>query len=72
MKQRKYIETDLIEKEDNFDSEWMDLKTAAKYLNVSYKTLMSFRVMGLEIAEIGRIRRVSKTALDTFMKEHSF
>lgn len=56
----------------NSDMEWMDLKTAAKYLNVSYKTLMSFRVIGLEVAEIGRLRRVSKTALDEFMKQHSF
>lgn len=52
--------------------EWMDLKTAAKYLNVSYKTLISYRAMGLEVAEIGRLRRVSKTALDNFMKQHSF
>ncbi|MEK4131281.1 helix-turn-helix domain-containing protein [Solibacillus sp. FSL W8-0474] len=54
------------------DTEWMDLKTAAGYLNISYKTLMSFRAMGLEITEIGRIRRVSKSALDEFMKQHSF
>lgn len=53
-------------------TEWMDLKTAAKYLNVNYKTLMRFRAMGLEIAEIGRIRRVSKSALDKFMRENSF
>lgn len=53
-------------------AEWMDLKTAAKYLNVNYKTLISFRAMGLEVAEIGRIRRVSKSALDEFMKQHSF
>lgn len=53
-------------------AEWMDLKTAAKYVGVSYKTLLSFRVMGLEIAEIGRIRRVSKTALEEFMKKNSF
>lgn len=54
------------------ETEWMDLKTAAKYLNVSYKTLMTFRSMGLEIAEIGRLRRVSKSALNEFMKQHSF
>ncbi len=52
--------------------EWMDLKTAAKYLNVNYKTLISFRAMGLEVAEIGRLRRVSKSALNEFMKQHSF
>ena len=56
----------------NTNAEWFDLKTAAAYLNVSYKTLLSFRAMGLEVAEIGRIRRVSKTALDNFMKQNSF
>lgn len=56
---------------NNFKGEWMDLKTAAAYLNVSYKTLRSFQTMGLEIVEIGRIRRVSKTALDDFMLKHS-
>ncbi|MDI7743090.1 DNA-binding protein [Lysinibacillus fusiformis] len=56
---------------NNFKGEWMDLKTAAAYLNVSYKTLRTFQIMGLEIVEIGRIRRVSKTALDTFMYKHS-
>lgn len=56
----------------NMETEWMDLKTAAKYLNVNYKTLMTFRAMGLEVAEIGRLRRVSKSALNEFMKQHSF
>ncbi|KGR83665.1 hypothetical protein CD31_15765 [Lysinibacillus boronitolerans JCM 21713 = 10a = NBRC 103108] len=57
---------------NNFIGEWMDLKTAAAYLNVSYKTLRTFQTMGLEISEIGRIRRVSKTALDNFMNKHAF
>lgn len=56
---------------NKFIGEWMDLKTAAAYLNVSYKTLRTFQTMGLEIVEIGRIRRVSKTALDDFMYKHS-
>lgn len=60
-------------KQEKFEhAEWMDLKTAAKYIRVPYKTLLSFRVMGLEITEIGRIRRVSKTALDEFMKKIAF
>ncbi|MFJ7738256.1 helix-turn-helix domain-containing protein [Lysinibacillus sp. NPDC097287] len=54
------------------NEKWMNLKTAAEYLNVSQKTLMTFRAMGLEVAEIGRIRRVSKSALDEFMKQNSF
>lgn len=56
---------------NNFRGEWMDLKTAAAYLNVSYKTLRTFQTMGLKIAEFDRIRRVSKTALDDFMNKHS-
>lgn len=55
---------------NNFKGEWMDLKTAAAYLNVSYKSIRTFQTMGLEIVEIGRIRRVSKTALDDFMHKH--
>ena len=56
---------------NNLKGEWMDLTTAAIYLNVSYKSIKKFQSMGLEIVEIGRIRRVSKTALDEFMYKHS-
>ncbi|WP_185903489.1 helix-turn-helix domain-containing protein [Lysinibacillus sphaericus] len=59
--------------QSNIDNDvWMNLQAAAKYLNVSYKTLLTFRSMGLEVAEIGRLRRVSKSSLDEFMKQHSF
>lgn len=68
--QRKKTQMETIEL-NNYISEWMDLKTAAAYLNVSYKSLRAFQTMGLEIVEIGRIRRVSKTALDDFMHKHS-
>ncbi|KMN41262.1 helix-turn-helix domain-containing protein [Lysinibacillus sp. LK3] len=61
-----------MQRRDLENEEWMNLKTAAEYLNVSYKTLMTFRAKGLEVAEIGRIRRVSKSALDEFMKQNSF
>jgi len=57
---------------NNYINEWVDLKSAAAYLGVSYKTLKTFQAMGLEIVEIGRIRRVSKTALDDFMNKNSF
>ncbi|WP_186439580.1 hypothetical protein [Kurthia sp. Dielmo] len=46
MKEHMEITEQLID----YPSEWMDLKTAAKYVGVSYKTLLSFRVMGLEVA----------------------
>ena len=54
------------------DSEWMSLKEAAKYANVSYNTLMKFRVMGLKISEIDGVKRVSKKEVDRFLEEHSF
>ena len=68
--QVKNIQKEIVES-DNSINEWMDLKTAAAYLNVSYKTLRTFQTMGLEIVEIGRIRRVSKSALNDFMNKHT-
>lgn len=59
-------------KESFGDSEWMSLKEAAKYANVSYNTLMKFRVMGLKIPEIDGVKRVSKKEVDRFLEEHSF
>ena len=52
-------------------NEWMDLATAAKYVGVSQNTFYNFRVRGLKVAEIGNVKRVSKTELDKFMKKHS-
>ncbi|WP_318247681.1 helix-turn-helix domain-containing protein [Solibacillus merdavium] len=52
-------------------NEWMDLKTAAKYLGVSPNTFYNFRVRGLKVVEIDNVKRVSKTELDRFMKKHS-
>jgi len=58
---------------DSFvDSEWMSLKEAAKYANVSYNTLMKFRLLGLKISEIDGVKRVSKKEIDRFLEEHSF
>lgn len=51
--------------------EWMNLKTAAKYLGVSENTLYKFRVRGLKILEIDNVKRVSKTDLDRFIKKNS-
>lgn len=53
-------------------SEWMSLKEAAKYANVSYNTLMKFRLMGLKISEIDGVKRISKKEIDRFLEEHSF
>lgn len=54
------------------DSEWMSLKEAAIYANVSYNTLMKFRVMGLKVSEIDGVKRVSKKEIDRFLEQHSF
>lgn len=52
-------------------SEWMNLKTAAKYLGVSETTFYKFRVSGLKILEVNNVKRVSKTELDRFIKKNS-
>lgn len=59
-------------KESFVDSEWMSLKDAGKYLNVSPNTFKKYRLQGLKIAEIDGVKRVSKKELDRFMKENSF
>lgn len=53
-------------------SEWMDLKTGAKYANVSYTTFIKFRKMGLQVCEIEGVKRVSKTEIDRFLKGNSY
>ncbi|MDC2844544.1 helix-turn-helix domain-containing protein [Limosilactobacillus mucosae] len=52
-------------------TEYMTLKTAMKYLEISnYSTLREYIKQGLPVIKIGRSKRISKTALDEFMKEH--
>lgn len=53
-------------------SEWLDLKSAAKYANVSYNTFIKFRIRGLKVVEIDGVKRVSKSEIDRFYNEHSF
>lgn len=52
-------------------AEWMDLKTAAKYVGVSQGTFYNFRLHGLKVTEIDNVKRVNKSELDRFMKKHS-
>ena len=52
-------------------NEWMDLKTAAKYIGVSPNTFNNLRVRGLKVVEIENVKRVSKTELEKFMKKHA-
>ncbi|MFA1739366.1 hypothetical protein [Lysinibacillus fusiformis] len=59
-------------KETFIDSEWMSLKEAATYLNVSPNTLKKFRVMGLKISEIDGVKRVSKIRNQPFPRTTYF
>lgn len=52
--------------------EWMSLKEAAAYADVSINTFNNFRVKGLKVCEIGGVKRVSKTEIDNFLNENSF
>lgn len=52
--------------------EWLSLKEAATYAGVSYNTFIKFREMGLRIAEVQGVKRVSLKEIDTFFENHSF
>lgn len=54
------------------NKEWMTLKEGANYAGISYNTLNKFRLMGLKVAEIDGIKRISKTEIDKFLIENSF
>ncbi|WP_199171284.1 helix-turn-helix domain-containing protein [Sporosarcina sp. P18a] len=61
-----------FEKKLSANKEWMTLKEGAAYAGVSYNTLMKFRLMGLKVAEIDGVKRISKTEIDNFLIENSF
>lgn len=52
--------------------EWMSIQEACKYANVSNVTFQKFRVLGLRIAEIDGIKRVSKKEIDRFLENNSY
>lgn len=52
--------------------EWMSIKEACKYANVSNVTFQKFRTLGLRIAEIDGIKRVSKKEIDRFLENNSY
>lgn len=56
----------------NNESEWLDLKSAAKYAGVSYNTFIKFRKMGLKVTEIDGIKRVKKSEIDRFLEKYSY
>lgn len=53
-------------------SEWLSLKEGASYAGVAYNTFIKFRTTGLKVSEIGGVKRVSKTEIDTFLNLHSY
>lgn len=52
--------------------EWMSLKEGAAYAGVSYNSFIKFREMGLKVCEIDGIKRVSRTAIELFLEDHSY
>ena len=54
------------------NKEWMTIKEATAYAGVSYNTFIKFRKIGLKIAEVEGIKRVSRKEIDTFLENHSF
>lgn len=62
----------LLLKNNLIPKEWLSLKEGAAYAGVSYNTFIKFREMGLKIAEIEGIKRVSRKEIDTFFENHSF
>lgn len=53
-------------------TEYFSYKEAMKYLGVkSHKTLNYYIKQGLPVTIIGNSKRISKTAIDDFMKDHT-
>lgn len=63
---------EIVSNKKDEPKEWMSIEEACQYLNISYNTFNKFRIMGLKVAEIDRVKRVSKTEIDRFLTEHSF
>lgn len=54
------------------DNKWLTYKQAMDYLQIrSYTTLYKFIDDGLKVSEIGKVKRISTTAIDEFMNEHT-
>lgn len=53
-------------------TEYFSYKQAMKYLGTqSYKTLNYYIEQGLPVIELGKSKRISKTAIDKFMQDHT-
>lgn len=52
-------------------TEYFSYKQAMKYLGFnSYKTLKQLVTAGLPVIQVGKTKKISKSAIDEFMKEH--
>lgn len=52
-------------------TEYFSYKQAMNYLGFnSYKTLKQLVTAGLPIIQVGKTKKISKNAIDEFMKEH--
>lgn len=52
-------------------TEYFSYKQAMKYMDIkSHTTLNSYIANGLPVIQVGRSKRISKTAIDEFMKSH--
>lgn len=49
---------------------WMTKKQACEYINCSYNKLIDLIHHGLKVANINGYERISKTAIDEFMRDH--
>lgn len=52
--------------------EYLGFKEAMKYLGIkSHGTLNYYIKQGLPVTQVGKSKRISKTAIDNFMKDHT-
>lgn len=63
---------EIVSNKKDEPKEWMSIEEACQYLNISYNTFNKFRLMGLKVAEIDRVKRVAKSEIDRFLRENSF
>ena len=52
--------------------EYMSIKQAMQFLGLkSYKSIKKIINLGLPVVEVGQSKKISKTAIDEFMKAHT-
>ncbi len=52
--------------------EWFSINEACEYIGISFNTFSKFRTMGLPVAEVDKVKRVSKKQIDLFLQKNSF